>query len=260
MVVAMGDSILGVLASIAASLDRASGMQVALVAAIVCVIGLPLLTLIHELGHAIAVRLRGLPLESLVVGDADDLILRVGGVILRFGRMLDDDTNAGFVRYDAADASPADHIVIALAGPAANLVVAPVFGGLAAIGGTSGPFDACLWLLAVASVVLAVLNLVPSGTPGTSSLISDGRVVQLACAARRGRVLHWTEPAAEPPAPSVAPEAPSQRHSSFRWPFVTALLLVAVVTVAVCGATLLMPLILLFGLAFLQGAHRDKLW
>jgi membrane-associated protease RseP (regulator of RpoE activity) len=260
MVVAMGDSILDVLASIAPSLDQASGVQIAFVAAIVCVIGLPLLTLIHELGHAIAVRLRGLPLESLVVGDADDLILRIGGVTLRFGRMLDGDADAGFVRYDAAQASPDDRIVIALAGPAANLVVAPVFAGLAAIGGTSGPFDACLWLLAAVSVVLAVVDLVPSGTPGTSTSISDGRVVQLAWAARRGPVLHWTEPEAEPPAPSLAAEAPSERHGSFRWPFVTALFLVAVIAFTAGGPTLLMPLILVFGLAFLQGAHRDKLW
>jgi hypothetical protein len=239
---------------------QASGQQIAFVVAIVCVLGLPLLTLIHELGHAIAVRLCGLPLESLVVGDADDLIMRVGGVVLRFGRMLDDDAGAGFVRYDPAQASLGDHIVIALAGPAANLVVAPVFAGLAAIGGTSGPVDACLWLLAVVSVMVAVGNLVPSGTPGTSASISDGRAVQLAWAARRGRVLRWTEPEAEPPAPSVAADAPPERQSSFRWPFVMALCVVGVLACVFGGATLLLPLILIFGLAFLQGAHRDKLW
>jgi hypothetical protein len=90
----MVDWILDVLLrSIASPLG--SAWDLAIVTAIVLVIGLPFLTLVHEVGHALAVRARGLPLDSLAMGDADDLIIRAGGVLLRFGRMLDDDAPAG---------------------------------------------------------------------------------------------------------------------------------------------------------------------
>jgi hypothetical protein len=109
-------------------------------------------------------------------------------------------------------------------------------------------------------VAIAAVNLVPSGRPGTSNSISDGRMVQLAWAARRGPVPDCTEPRAEPPTPSPTAPAPREQHSGFRWPFATALFLAAVLAFALGGASLLLPLTLVFGLAFLQGAHRDKLW
>jgi membrane-associated protease RseP (regulator of RpoE activity) len=147
MLVAMVDRIAETLESASASIGRASAWDVALMCSIIIVIGLPLLTLVHELGHAIAVRLRGLPLESIVVGNTDDLTFRTGAVIVRLGRVLQDEVPAGYVRYEPTRASASDVIVIALAGPLANLAVAPVFAAPALAGGIGGAPEACLWLL-----------------------------------------------------------------------------------------------------------------
>jgi membrane-associated protease RseP (regulator of RpoE activity) len=257
MVGAMGDRILDLLASIAAYLDQASALEITIVVSTFTVIGLPLLALAHELGHAIAVRLRGLPLETIVVGDADDLIVRAGALTMRFGRMTEDDGPGGFVRYDATYASARDIIVIALAGPLANLAVAPVLAGLALIGGTSGPLDAWLWLLSAASLALAVANLVPLGRPGTSGLMSDGRVAQVAWARRDRPVHEWIDLDADNPA-SHGPPPPAERHTGMRWPFAAALFLVVVLALAAGGASLLVPLLVLFGAALLQGGHRRR--
>jgi membrane-associated protease RseP (regulator of RpoE activity) len=260
MVVGMVDWSFDVLRSIAAALVSASAWDTAIVFAIVMVLGLPFLTLVHEVGHALAVRVRGLPLESLAVGDADDLSIRAGGVLLRFGRMLDDDAAAGFVRYDASKASAGDVIVVALAGPFANALAAPALAGAALISGTHGPLDACLWILSVGSVLIAVGNLIPRGTPGTLDHVTDGRITQLAWAARHLPATDLTVAQPRPPTPAPTPHESPERRTGLRWPFATALLLVAVVAFAAGGSTLLVPLLVLFGAACLQGAHRRKAW
>ena len=260
MVTWVVDWFLDVLSGSAASLGRASAAEVALAFSLVTVVGLPFLVLVHELGHALAVRFRRLPLEAIVVGDAEDLIIRAGGVLMRFGRTLDNEGPAGFVRYDASKASVSDVIVIALAGPLANAIVAPALALLALIGGTHGPLDACLWILSAASVLTASGNLIPRGRPGTSDLLSDGRIVQLAWAARHMPAGDWTDVEAQPPAPSLTPPAPSERPGGMRWPFAAALLFVAVVAFVAGGAALIMPLVVLFGGALLHGAHRHKAW
>ncbi len=260
MVIGMVDWILDLLSRSAASLGEASPAEVAIASSLVTVVGLPFLVLVHELGHAFAVRFRRLPLEAIVVGDAEDLIIRAGGVLVRFGRTLDNEGAAGFVRYDASKASVSDVIVIALAGPLANAIVAPALARLALIGGTHGPLDACLWILSAASVLTAIGNLIPRGRPGTSDLLSDGRIVQLAWAARHMPAGDWTDLEAPPPAPSLTPPAPAERPSGMRWPFAAALLLVAVLAFAAGGVELLMLLVVVFGGAVLQGAHRRKAW
>jgi hypothetical protein len=141
--------------------------------------------------------------------------------------------------------------MIALAGPAANLGTAAVIGGAALTDLSGISIDVGLWLLAAGNLLAGVANLVPSGTPGTSDPPSDGRVAQLVWALDHGHAIPAHEPG--PPASDEAPEPPS---ASFRWPFVAALLAVAVLAVAVGQAALLMPLAVLFGGALLLGAHR----
>ncbi len=225
------------------------------------VLGLPGLTLVHELGHAIAARLRGLPLKSIVVGDADHLTFRAGAVTVRLGRLLGDGDVAGYVELEPTRASARDLIVVALAGPLANLVLAPVFAALALAGPTGGALDIGLRILVAGRVGMAVGHLIHRGTPGTSDPLSDGRLVQLAWGRRDMPGAGWPDASPAPPAPSSADERPSAEPArGFRWPFAVALLLVAVVGVAVGGALALLPLTVLFGGAFLTGAHRSKVW
>jgi hypothetical protein len=219
-----------------------------------------LLTLVHELGHAIAVRLRGLPLKSIVVGDSNDLTLRVGAVTVQLGRALDDGDVGGYVLFEATRASARDVMLVALAGPFANLAVASIFAALALAGATGGALDGCLWPLSVVSVAIAVGNLIPRGRPGSSDPLSDGRLVQLAWKRRRTPVRDWTDvPTPPEPAAPCTPASPEPTNG-FRWPFKAALLLVAVVTVAAAGVVALLPLVVLFGGVSLNGAHRRKLW
>ena len=52
--------------------------------------GYHFLVFVHELGHALAVRARGLPVREFAVGDRADVVVRVAGMRMRFGRASDD--------------------------------------------------------------------------------------------------------------------------------------------------------------------------
>ncbi len=58
----------------------------------------PLLVLVHELGHALAVKARGLPLRALKVGDRTDLIVSVGRSDRAWAPRRSD--MGGYVMYD----------------------------------------------------------------------------------------------------------------------------------------------------------------
>ena len=123
-----------------------------------------LLILVHELGHALAVKARRLPLHELRVGDQSDVILTVGGFRLELGRLLGRGDVGGYVRYDGRRSTPRDALVIALAGPAANLGGALLTGWLAlrfAHATPSIPFS--LTLMTIGGVWMALANLRPSG-------------------------------------------------------------------------------------------------
>jgi hypothetical protein len=256
----MVDWVLDVLVSGSALISRTSVSEMIVLCSVTGLIGLPLLVLVHELGHAAAVLLRGLPLESIVVGNADDLTFRVGAVVVRVGRVLEGAGPGDFVEFEAKRASANDLLVIALAGPLANLVVAPLLAVLA-LASSGGALDASLWLLSAGSVVMGVRNLIPRGMPGTTDAISDGRFVQLAWS-RRGRPVTGSgDLPPVPPEPSPASEPPSpEPGSGFRWPFVTALLLVAGGTLAMGDVMLLLLIVVVFGVALLMRAHRGKVW
>ena len=125
--------------------------------------------------------------------------------------------------------------------------------GLAQPGATGGALDAGLWFLAVASVLIAVGNLVPRGS-------NDGRRALLAWQRRDRPVRDWIDFAPARQAPPPAAEAPAPEPTNgFRWPFRVALLLVAAIPVALGELQLLAPLVVVFGWALLTGAHREKI-
>ena len=67
----------------------------------------------------------------------------MGGFRLELGRLLGAGDMGGYVTYDGRDATPADVLVIALAGPAANVAGSFVTGWPALRAG-SDPTSCCL--------------------------------------------------------------------------------------------------------------------
>ena len=214
------------------------------VVALVVIVG-PVVTLIHEVGHALAALALGRRVDMLAVGHHEDVTVTIGRTVLRFGRSLDGEP-AGFITLDP-ESSPDEVMAIALLGPVANLGTAPLFAVAAQSAATSGPFESVLWWLAVVSVLAGIGNLVPRGDYG--GRMSDGRLIQVAWAVHRGR------PLPELRVPEASEPGPDPRT---RWPFLVILALVFVVALAaeVYGAALLM--VLLFGYVALTGGHRTK--
>jgi hypothetical protein len=154
----------------------------------------PLLVLVHELGHALAVRARGLPLALVKVGDTEDVILTVGGFRLELGRLLGQGDVGGYVLYDGRAAAPADVLVIALAGPLANLAGAAVTGWLALRVGSGPNFVLPLWLMTISGVWMAAANLGRRGRPGEPLSWSDGVWVRAAWRVLRRPGPLWRDP------------------------------------------------------------------
>ena len=200
----MPDWFYDVLESFQAFMDRGSPAD-GLVVLGMSVVALPLLVFAHEAGHALAVRARGLPLAELVVGDTPDLTIRTGGVRIQLGRHVGNGDVGGYVRYDGSTASPTDVLIIALAGPAANLLVTPVIVALAVAEWSQGIVEGMLWVIALVSLFIAVGNLVPSDIEAGLDAASDGRWVQIAWSAMHAppdAAAKWVDPHA---ATSVPP-------------------------------------------------------
>lgn len=208
----------------------------------------PVVTLIHELGHALAAIALGRRVEMLAVGHRDDLRVRIGGTVLRFGRTLGGEWS-GFVTLDP-ESEPDEVMAIAFLGPVANLVTAPLFAAAAQSGATTGPMETLLWLVAAISVLTAVTNLVPRG-PSADGQVSDGRLIQIAWAVHRGVALDL-------PAPKASPPVPAGPEPRTRWPFLAVLGIVVVLAVAAGGPLLAAPVLILFGYVALKGGHRTR--
>jgi len=144
--------------------------------------GYHFLVFVHELGHALAVRARGLPVREFVVGDRADVVVRVAGMRMHFGRATDDAAVHGYVATDPNRASPADMLVIALAGPAADVLATVALLALASAGVYDGFVNVLIVLMAIAEACSAAGNLVPRERDGW---LSDGRIAQLAREAMR---------------------------------------------------------------------------
>lgn len=170
----------------------------------------PLLVLVHEAGHAVAVRLRGLPLHGLSIGSDPILGLTVGGFRLELGRFTGKGDVGGYVAYDGRRATPVDALVIALAGPAANLVAAVVTGWLVLTGWPEKGVTFVLATLTVGGIWMALANLRLGGEAQDPRTWSDGAWVRVAWRGIRagvGGAPMWRDPADAVSVPP--PHAPS---------------------------------------------------
>ena len=165
-------------------------------------VALPLLTLVHEAGHALAVRARGLPLQEMVVGDTPDLTILAGSFRFRFGRRTSGSSLAGYVRFDGTRATPSDVLIISLAGPLAELLVAPLAIFLALAEWTHGLVQEMLWFVAAMSLLAALVNLFPDESDGIPNDGLSARMAWAAMQAPHESPTEWVDPHA---ATSVPP-------------------------------------------------------
>jgi Zn-dependent protease/CBS domain-containing protein len=121
--------------------------------------------ILHEFGHALMARRFGIPTKDIV-------LLPIGGVS----------------RFDHLPEEPRQEFLVAIAGPAVNVVLAvAIFGGMLLTGGfssfrrlsiTGGPF---MERILVANIVLALFNLIPAFP------MDGGRVLRALLATRMDR-------------------------------------------------------------------------
>jgi len=173
---------------------------------VLAVVFTPLLVLVHELGHALAVKARGLPLKALKAGDRSDLIVTIGAFRLELGRLVGDGDVGGYVMYDARRLTTRDALVIALGGPVANLLGALVTGVLTLrMAGEAAILPIALGLLTVGGVWMALANLRPAGVAADPTTWTDGLWARVAWRGRHHRGPMWRDPTEET---SVAPPLP----------------------------------------------------
>jgi Zn-dependent protease len=122
---------------------------VALLAALFCCV------LLHEFGHALAAKRYGIGTRSIT--------------LLPFG---------GIAALERLPSTPRHELVVALAGPAVNVVLAALFGALLPI--VPAASEAFVWTLFVVNVSLALFNLLPAFP------MDGGRVLRALLATRIG--------------------------------------------------------------------------
>jgi hypothetical protein len=88
-------------------MDRGSFGDLLLVV-VLGTLGAPLVILVHELGHALAVRARGLPLHGMKVGDETVVTVTAGNFRVELGPLLGKGEVGGYVLYDGRAATPLD--------------------------------------------------------------------------------------------------------------------------------------------------------
>lgn len=203
----------------------------------------PVVTLIHELGHAIGALALGRRVDMLAVGHHEDVTVTIGSTVLRFGRSLAGKPS-GFITLDP-EASSDEVIAIALLGPLANLMAAPLLASLARSDATGGLLDTLLWQISVVSVIVGIANLVPRGHYGGD--LSDGRLIQIAWAVHRGRPL--------PVLPQPTDPGPAPRT---RWPFLMVLGIVFVGALAIGATVPALGILVLFGFVAVTGGLRTR--
>jgi hypothetical protein len=154
----------------------------------------PVSTLIHELGHAVAVVTLGRRRAMAVVGRGPWVTIRLGPVTVRFSPLPTRGVRiAGFCRYDAAGLSWATRGWISLAGPIATLIELLAVLGLSPLLWNRGALTR--YLLAGAVVQLAMslaanLSPRPAAAGGERAVITqrDGYTARAAFARHRARV------------------------------------------------------------------------
>jgi membrane-associated protease RseP (regulator of RpoE activity) len=96
-----------------------------LVQLVVAVMMIPVLVLVHELGHALAAWMLGHEVRELRVGnDSTGLAVRRRSFTLRLGPITGERGYAGYVLFDGSRAGAWHALLISLAGPVASLAAA----------------------------------------------------------------------------------------------------------------------------------------
>ena len=166
-----------------------------------------ILVALHEIGHALAARLRGRAVHTSRVGDNALLTVPLGSMRLELGWATGKGDVLGYVRFGARYATPTDTLVIALAGPAASLISALFCAQLCLLLIPHGVLGAMFGLLALQGLLMGVVNLVPRGpSPG---MWSDGYWARASWQARRAGIERWGAAPARRPEPSGSVAPPS---------------------------------------------------
>ena len=136
-------------------------------------------TLLHELGHALAARrLLGTPV-AVAVGSVGKLAeLELGRIIVSLNALGSPGRVDGSATFDASRARAFDILLIALAGPAASAIGLIVSLELLWASAATGVVHSLLWAITLGGV-FAVLNLIPFAFEeqrGGPSLKTDGRL------------------------------------------------------------------------------------
>src|ERR1700712_3321908 len=98
-------------------MDHGSPLDLILVAVLVSV-GSSVLVAVHEIGHALAARARGLEVYSIRVGAVPQLKFAIGSVQIELGKTvtLRHGVRGGEVKFAAQGATPADLVVVMAGG------------------------------------------------------------------------------------------------------------------------------------------------
>jgi hypothetical protein len=139
-------------------MDSGAGIWAWLLTAVVMA---PLVTALHELGHAIVARRLVAGEVAVVVGDERQPGIRfeAGGICFFVSPFVNPFGRAGYCRYAAALASARDTAAIALAGPTATL--AGLAAALLLLGPVHGSVRDLVWMAVLLQGVATVLCLVP---------------------------------------------------------------------------------------------------
>jgi hypothetical protein len=152
------DALYGPAAAVVAFMDAGPGFPQMLLYIILAAIPV---TLLHELGHALAARqLLGTPV-SVAVGSVGPLAqLELGKISVSLNALGSPARVAGSATFDASRARAFDILLIALAGPAASAIGLVICLALLRSSPTTGALHDLLWTCTLGSV-FAVLNLIP---------------------------------------------------------------------------------------------------
>jgi Zn-dependent protease len=136
-------------------------------------------TLLHELGHAIAARrLLGGDVQ-VSVGTAGKLAeMRLGQIAMSVNALSHPGKTAGIAEFDDSNATARDILLIALAGPAASLVGTALTAWALSTAAPASVLHDLLWAATLAGV-FGVLNLVPitfQDNRNGPSVRTDGRL------------------------------------------------------------------------------------
>ena len=170
------DALYSIADAIARFMESNPGFPIALL--YIAIAALPV-TLLHELGHAVAAR-------RLLGGDVDVSVgstgkvaqMQLGQIALAINAFSHPGRASGAAEFDASRATARDILLIALAGPAASLAGTVLTAWALSAASPSGALHNLLWA-ATAGGVFGVLNLVPlsyqEGREGPS-VRTDGRL------------------------------------------------------------------------------------